>query len=272
MEWINKKTIIVTGASSGVGREIADVLIRQHGCNVIGIGRTKEKLEQFKQSLTYMKDRFTYYSFDVGQRSNWKAFARKLEEDGINVHILINCVAVLPIINKLDKFTDEQDSDCINSNYNSARYAVAEMLPLLRKTNMYGIMNVVGFGALIPFIGTSTYAASQAALLSYSKSMVGELGREMYVGYCVVGKSKTQLLRNQYDNKNKKLKKYFKKKPDIVARQIVNSIQKQKIRTIVGADAKRMNIFTKLFPTLSIKFYEVMIKHSKLDMFDNVKM
>ena len=55
--WMNNKTVIITGASGGMGKGVAERLIKEHGCTVIGIARSEEKMkkvveEEFFPSLT----------------------------------------------------------------------------------------------------------------------------------------------------------------------------------------------------------------------------
>ena len=42
--WMNNKTVIITGASGGMGKGVAERLIKEHGCTVIGIARSEEKI------------------------------------------------------------------------------------------------------------------------------------------------------------------------------------------------------------------------------------
>ena len=44
--WMNNTTVIVTGASGGMGKGIAESLIVDHGCTVIGIARSEEKMKK----------------------------------------------------------------------------------------------------------------------------------------------------------------------------------------------------------------------------------
>jgi NADP-dependent 3-hydroxy acid dehydrogenase YdfG len=59
------KTVIITGASSGIGKEIASELIENYGCTVYGIARNESRLSEAKSLLG---DKFIPYSMDVGFR------------------------------------------------------------------------------------------------------------------------------------------------------------------------------------------------------------
>ena len=43
--WLDNKTVIVTGASSGMGKGITEKLIKEHGCTVLGVARSQQKME-----------------------------------------------------------------------------------------------------------------------------------------------------------------------------------------------------------------------------------
>ena len=49
--WMNNTTVIVTGASGGMGKGIAESLIVDHGCTVIGIARSEEKMKKVVEEL-----------------------------------------------------------------------------------------------------------------------------------------------------------------------------------------------------------------------------
>ena len=80
--WFDYKTVIVTGASSGIGKLLAEKLIRDHGCNVIGIARTESKLAALKEELGQFSHKFSYFAFDVSDKDKWTSLAAELEEKG----------------------------------------------------------------------------------------------------------------------------------------------------------------------------------------------
>ena len=271
MEWIRNKTVLITGASSGIGRALTEKLVRYYGCRVIGIGQSEEKLHYVKTNLTYMTDFFEYRAFDVSQEENWDLLAMELKEEGRKIDILINNVGTLPMLQRVTNYKEEVIRETFDVNYYSYRYAVNALLPILRESNMPGIVNIVSADALVPLLGTSAHSESQAALLSYSKSLVAELGREMYVGYMIPGFVDTEYFRNQYKTIDKRLQKRLKLTPEKAAEKISRKILKQKVRGLIGRDAKFMDKFSRLFPALSVKWYEIKVKHSKAKLFENVK-
>lgn len=56
MDWIYGKTLLITGASSGLGRAMTVRLIKEHNCKVIGIGQSEPKMKRFIDELSYQKD------------------------------------------------------------------------------------------------------------------------------------------------------------------------------------------------------------------------
>lgn len=270
MDWIYGKTVLITGASSGLGRCLTLKLIKEQNCKVIGIGISEEKMLSLKQELTYQSDSFSYFTFDVSVKENWHELANKFMLSNQQVDLLINNAGMLPPFDKFFHYSEEMVEKCMDVNFNGPRYAIKEMMPILRKSTMSGIVNISSSDALAPIVGTSIYSASKAALKAYTEALIGEIGREMYIAYVCPGFIKTDIFRNQYTVSNSRLIQMASTRVDKVSDKIIKKICRQKSRIIVGKDAKFMNFTSKFFPTLGIKFYELIIKNSKIKMFENV--
>lgn len=170
--WYDYKTVIITGASSGMGKGLAEKLIRDHNCKVIGVARTESKLQAFKQELGNKSDYFTYYPFDVSVKENWKSFALKLEQNGIQPDILINNAGILPKFNRFSKITLDDVNYTMQINFYSALYAIDALLPTILQSKTPGIVNVASSAALCSLAGTSIYSASKGALKSFTDAFV----------------------------------------------------------------------------------------------------
>lgn len=271
MNWIYGKTVLITGASSGIGRSLTIKLIKEHHCRVLGIGQSEHKMRSIKKELSHKSNAFEYRIFDVSEKENWYKLVREIMSENIIFDILINNAGMLPPFNKSVNYNEEQIQQCMNINFHACRYAINSMLPILRKSNTPAIINVTSSDALAAIIGTSIYSASKAALKAYTEALIAELGREMYIAYVCPGFTKTDIFRNQYVVSNNRLIRMMSTKVDKMASKILKKMSKQKSRMILGKDAKFMNFTSKFFPVLGLKFYEIIIKKSEIDMFENLK-
>lgn len=271
MDWIYGKTVLITGASSELGRCMTLKLIKEQSCKVIGIGLSEEKMLSLKQELTYQSDSFSYFTFDVSVKENWYELANKFMISNQQVDLLINNAGMLPPFDKAVNYTEDQVRRCMDVNFNSCRYSINALLPILRQSTMAGIVNISSADAFAPLVGTSIYSASKAALKAYTEALIGELGREMYIGYVCPGFIRTDIFRNQYYQSDSRLIRMASSKVDKVVTKLVKKIIKQKSRIVVGKDAKIMNFTSKFFPVLGLKLYEQIIKTTKIEMFENVR-
>lgn len=271
MEWIYGKTIVITGASAGIGRALTVRLIKEHRCRVIGIGQSEPKMMSLIDELSYQRGAFRYKIFDVSDENAWKNFVLELKTQNIHVDILINNAGIMPPFEKAINYSEETIKRCFDVNFNACRYSIKEMLPILRNSTMAGIINISSSDALASLTGTSIYGATKAALKAYTESLIGELGREMYISYVCPGVVRTDIFRNQYYPANDGIIKKISTSPDKMAGKIIKKIIRQKSRIIVGKDAHFMNFMSKFFPILGLKMYENIMKNSKIEMFDNIR-
>ena len=82
--WLYNQNIVVTGASSGIGKELCRLLISKYNANVIGVARSEEKLHAFKTELNELSRKFTYRVFDIADKNAWSTFASELQSQNIS--------------------------------------------------------------------------------------------------------------------------------------------------------------------------------------------
>lgn len=272
--WFDYKTVIVSGASSGIGKGLVKKLIDEHGCTVIGIARNEKKLQALVEELGDKARYFSYYLFDVSDKDSWRNFANDITEKGIRPDILINNAGILPKFNKFGHYTLEDIDRAMQVNFYSNVYSMNVMIPILLKSKSAGIVNVSSSAALCSLAGTSIYSASKAAVKSMTESIREEYRGKIYVGLVCPGFTKTDIFHNQ-DKGNEsamseKMLNMVSTSCKKMVNDIVNGIWKKKSNMVFGIDAKMMDDGTRAFGVLVSKVSSSVIKKAHLDMFKDV--
>lgn len=270
--WIDNKTVIITGASAGIGKGVTEALIKKHNCKVIGIARSQEKTEKFVAELGNYAANFSYKLFDVSSKENWLEFAEYLKENNIQPDVLINNAGILPKFNKTQNYSIEEIERVMNINFYSAVYSIDALLPILLKSSSPAIINVASSAALMALAGTSTYSASKAALKSFTESLREDLRGKCYVSVICPGFTKTDIFRNQGNNtaKGEKMINAISTECQKMVNMIVNGIENKRELMIFGFDATFMKIFGRITPVTGGRLFSAVMKASKLPLFDDV--
>ena len=270
--WLNNKTVIVTGTSSGIGRGITVKLIKEYNCTVLGVARSEEKMKSLVAELGEYGDRLTYRLFDVSKRDNWKSYAEHLQEKGIKPDILINNAGILPEFKSFERFSAEEFENTIGVNFYGAVYSIKELLPIILESSTPAIINIDSSAALMPLAGTCAYSASKAALKAFTEAVREELRGRCYVGVICPGFTKTDIFRSQNltEKREEKIIRAVSTSLDYAVKRIIKSIRKRRELTVIGADAQFMKIFGRLMPVKGGKAVSAILKKSGFKLFDGV--
>lgn len=258
----HNKTVIITGASSGIGKELASMLISKYGCTVYGIARNENRLNEAKNLLG---DKFIPYSMDVSVKENWLNFADFLKNGEVCVDILINCAGILPKFATFENTEIEQYEKAVSINYLSQVYACKLILPIMNKGG--AIVNVASASALCPFSLVSGYTASKSASYHFTQSIAREI-KDISVSCVLCGFVKTDIMKNQEMNdKEAKLIKLFSADCSKVVGKILRKVRRRKKRIVTGFDGHFMSGLYRLFPNFAPKFISWFLRKSGLDLF-----
>lgn len=161
-------TILITGGSAGIGFEIAKSLIEQ-GNEVIIVGRDQNRLDEAAQKL----GKVTAIKADVSNAADVELLVAQLKQDFPQLNIIINNAGSAFYYNLNDDAPNafENASTEILTNYLSIVRLNQLLLPVLRTQAEAAIVNVSSIVAYVPGASIPTYAASKAALHSYSTSL-----------------------------------------------------------------------------------------------------
>ncbi|MBO5440293.1 MAG: SDR family oxidoreductase [Clostridia bacterium] len=256
------KAVIITGASSGIGKEIARQLICNYGCTVYAIARNEIRLLEVQGELG---ENYIVYPMDVSIKENWLSFAKFLENSSICVDILINCAGILPKFATLESTEIEEYEKAISINYLAQVYACKLILPLIN--NGGAIVNVASASSICPFSLISAYSASKGASCRFSESISQEIKR-LSVSTVLCGFVKTDIMKNQQMNEREaKLIKRFSANCEKTVRKILRRVKRRKKRIVTGFDGHFMSLMYRLFPNFAPKFFSWFLKKSGFSLF-----
>lgn len=268
--WLNGKTVIISGASGGIGFSVAKMLIEKYDCKIIGIARNEQKIKKNILTLGEKAGNFSYYLFDVGVKENWINFANDLTEKGIIPDILINNAGFMLPFKRFDKISDQEIDEIVSVNFMSNLYSVKSLLPLLKQSKTPSIINVASSAGICAVVGESMYCATKFAVKGFTETIMQEY-KDFYIAGVYPGFIRTDILHRMDDSakQNKFIDKVMMPL-DKATRIIVRRIKRKKKRIVLGFDGRSMSFFSKLMPIATPSIVTRVLKASKLSMFDDV--
>ena len=262
------KTVIITGASSGIGKSLAQILITKYNAKVLAVARNQEKLNAVKAEFNNLSNLYETYSFDVGSYENWQNFKSSLDSNGVKIDCLINCAGVLPPFNKFENVTVSDFEKVVNINYLSCVYSCSLFLKDISSGGV--IINVSSSSALCGFAGVSAYSSSKVALERFSECLAVE-SKKVSVTTVMPGFTKTDVLRSQSQTeKERNLIDKISAPVNKVAKTIIKKASKRRSRVITGLDAHFMNFIYKFSPRTAPKFLTWFLKKSNFTTFKDI--
>lgn len=166
---------LVTGASSGFGREIAAALARR-GATVIGVARREERLRSLVDELGGPPH--SYLVGDLSDLSGVRSVAKAAAEQVSHLDVLVNNAGV-PSSGLLRGASSEEIEQVIRTNLLGPIWCTKELLPLLeaapRRNRTPVIVNVASMAGRIPSPRTADYTAAKFGLVGFTEAAWNEL-------------------------------------------------------------------------------------------------
>lgn len=256
----SNKTIVVTGAGGGVGRELVRELLKR-GSRVAGVDINEAALMETKKE-TGNSDKLSLHVVDI---TNFDA-VNQLVDDVVSYHgyvdgIINNAGIIQPFIH-IDELELSRIDLVMKVNFYGTLHMVKAFLPKLKERKEAHILNVSSMGGFLPVPGQVGYGASKAAVMLLSEGMYVEL-KDTSVNMTVVfpGGIKTDIVRNSgagdmsMANAEDKVSNILLT-PEEAAKQILKAMESNRCRVYIGKDSKMMNFLFKFTPRLALKLIQ----------------
>ena len=172
---IDAKLIVVTGASSGIGRELA-LKIGEAGGDVVLVSRTREKLEEVAEEVERLGGRAHVHPADLSKLEDIEHVSQEILDAHGAVDILVNNAGRSirrSVAASYDRFHDYERT--MQLNYFGALKLIMAFLPGMRERRFGHIVNVSSIGVQANTPRFSAYVASKAALDAFSRCVAPEV-------------------------------------------------------------------------------------------------
>lgn len=229
------KYALITGASKGIGRAIARELAAR-GVHVLLVARDRFLLEELATELVAKhKIDARYLALDLAGAQAVPQLYRWISEQKIQVHILVNN-AGYGLSGAFESYTAADHEEMMRVNMTVPVELTSVLLPQLKQNQPSYILNIVSSAAYQSVPGLSTYAASKAFMLSFSRGLRYEL-RKQGVSVTAVSPGSTDTgfaTRAKVGKKGLKAAEKVNMTPEAVAKIAVNAMYSKKAEVITG--------------------------------------
>lgn len=170
---IANKTVIITGASSGIGEAVALRLAKSGAAVVLGARRV-ERLQSVAARIEAEGGRVSAFPCDVTQRADLEKIAAHAVEKFGSIDVLVNNAGVMPI-SRLDVYDVEGWDRTIDTNIKGVLYAIAAVLPQMKLQRSGHIISIASVAGHKINGGSAVYAASKYAVRVISEALRQEV-------------------------------------------------------------------------------------------------
>lgn len=163
------KSVVVTGASSGMGKAIVELFARE-GANVVAVARRKERLEELAASLADAPGKVVVFQGDVTKSEVNNEMINCAVQSFGRLDVLVNNAGVMDDMSPIGEITDERLHKVYDVNVFGPAAAMRKAVQVfLEQGNGGNIINVASLGCIRPVAGP-VYCSSKAALVSMTKN------------------------------------------------------------------------------------------------------
>lgn len=255
---VNGKTLVVTGGGNGMGRELVLLLLKK-GARVAAVDVNAAALEETARLAGRVSDSLSLHVLDITDR----AAVALLPDEIIRLHgsvdgIINNAGIIQPFV-RLNDLGYPDIERVLNINFWGVMHMTKSFLPHLLKRPQAHIVNISSMGGFLPVPGQSLYGATKAAVKLLTEGLNAEL-RDSPVRVTVVfpGAIATNIATNSGltmpASAAENSKKFNPLPAPRAAEIIVDGMEKDKYRVMVGSDSRFMDLLYRFNPVFAAGF------------------
>ena len=179
------RVAVITGASSGLGRQMAQAFAKQ-GADIAIVARRIERLEELKKELEKENIKVLPVKCDVTSTEEINNAANQIEKEFGKVDILVNCAGSSKDKGVLD-MTDDEWSFTIDTDLTSVFKMTRAFTNIMKKNNYGRVINIASMYGLVgnTEIPTIAYHSSKGGVVNFTRAAAAELAKYNITVNCI---------------------------------------------------------------------------------------
>ena len=258
MKKFSGKTVVITGAGSGLGRGLAKLLAGK-GAALALVDLSEDNLTETAGMLSDKALNVRCYPLDVSDKDAVYALADKVYGDFGRIDVVINNAGVA-LSETVEDMSYDDFEWVMDINFWGVVYGTKAFLPYLKRSREAYIVNISSIFGLISLPTQAAYNASKFAVKGFTEALRLELKGTTVNPICVhPGGIKTNIAKSarfyksmdgtlDRDEAMNLFEKFTWTTPDKAAETIVNGIVKNNKRVLIGPDARVVDWFQRILP------------------------
>ncbi len=184
MNQFSRRTVLITGATRGIGKAIAERFLAE-GARIIGLfAENNQTAQLFKDDNQHFANQIELFQCNVADEQQVLSLFSMIEEKYESLDILINNAGIRRDA-MLAMMSNKQWQDVLDINL-TGTFLMSKQAILLMMQHKYGrIINITSPVAYLGFAGQANYAASKAGQIALTKTLAKEVARKKITVNCV---------------------------------------------------------------------------------------
>jgi len=271
MKTLKEKIVVVTGAGSGMGREIA-LVCATRGAVVALADFNQAAAEETARLVELLGGRSSVHRVDVSMRDDMKRLADEVIARYQVVDVVFNNAGIIPKFEHFEASSYDVMERMLAVNLWGVVYGTKEFLPYLLARPEAALVNTSSAAGLLGYMGMAPYTASKFAVRGFTEALRMEYqGTNLTVSLVHPGAIATPIKANSpfatAEDKKSAEKEFEGQKDDKrltsapeAARQIVEGLLKGQTRILIGKDAKLQDLLARFLPKAHTKLFHGFLK------------
>lgn len=252
------KVVVVTGAGSGMGREITREALRRRA-RVAAVDINPTTLAETAMLAKGRGDALETFVVDITDRDAVEALPGRVVERFGSVDGVVNCAGIIQPFVRLADLDYAAIDRVFAVNWHGTLYMTKAFLPHLLERPVAHIANISSMGGLLPFPGQTVYGASKAAVKLLTEGLHAELaGTNVHVTVVFPGAIATNISVNSGVDipmaGGGGGRQASTLPADKAARQILDGIERDRFHVLVGRDVQMLDKFYRVHPRRATAF------------------